>query len=319
MSFEWPLVPEALASPEDSVHRALVRFVVATSLVTGASLAFAFSTGPPASRTGAPSVGGVVLESVCTACHTGFALNTAGATLQILDVPTQYDPDAVYTLRVRMTSTFALPRRWGFQITAVREADGQGVGTFDIGASNELQIVAGSGAHASRRYVEHTAPGTFDNNSGPVEWSFNWQAPSSDLGRIFFFAAGNAANSSGTNAGDHIYTARDTTVFNSQVDVPPSPLAGLDVLESPRPNPFRGLTAFSYSLAESGPVDLSVFDLQGRRTRTLVSGQQPSGPASVTWDGSRDDGTHAAAGVYFARLVAPGSSKVISRKVVLAR
>ena len=96
------------------------RMVFIVVPVIGASLALAFSDGPPASHTGAPAVGGAPAEQVCTACHTTFPLNVAGATLEILDVPEFYLPDTVYTLRVRLSSTFAGGRRWGFQITAVR-------------------------------------------------------------------------------------------------------------------------------------------------------------------------------------------------------
>ena len=297
----------------------ILRCTVIAVLVAGASLAFAFSTGPPASRTGAPAVGGVVAEPACTACHSSFPLNAAGATLEILDVPEFYLPGTLYTLRVRMTSTFALPRRWGFQITAVRALDGQGVGTFDIAGLSGIQVVNGSSPYATRRYVEHTSAGTFDNNSGPVEWTLRWRAPNTDLGRIFFFAAGNAANSNDFNTGDHIYTKRDTTDIHPLLDAPGSPVARLDLLEPARPNPFRSSTSFAYTLAEEGVVTLTVFDAQGRVVRTIVSGEQPAGPGSATWDGTREDGGPAEAGVYFARLHTPGARAALSRRVVLTR
>ena len=296
-----------------TVHGAIV-----AALITGATLAFAFSTGPPASRTGAPAVGGVAAEGVCTACHTSFPLNTAGATLEILDVPEHYLPGTLYTLRVRMTSTFAAPRRWGFQLTAVRALDGQGVGTFDLTGLTGIQSIPGSSVFASRRYVEHTSAGTFDNNNGPVEWTIRWRAPNTDAGRIFFFAAGNAANSSDTNAGDHIYTQRDTTDIHPLLDAPGAPVAGAQGLEPAMPNPFRASTSFHFTLDRAGPAELLVLDAQGRIVRTLVSGDRPAGRSSATWDGTRDDGRPAAAGLYFARLSA-GERAPQSRRVVLAR
>lgn len=299
------------------MQRLIVRLVVPAALLTGASLALAFSSGPPASRTGAPAIGGVVAEGVCTACHTTFPLNTPGATVEILDVPQFYVPNTVYALRVRMTSTFASPRRWGFQITAVRSADGQGVGTFDIAGSTLMQILNGASPYATRRYVEHTSAGTFANNNGPVEWSFNWQAPASDLGRIMFFAAGNAANNSGTNSGDHIYTTSATTDPDPRLDVMP-PLAR-NWLAGAYPNPFRGHTMVDYALATPGDVDLAVFDSQGRRVRGLVAGARPAGAATVAWDGNRDDGTAAGAGIYFVRLVLPERSLGFTRRVTLVR
>ena len=295
--------------------RWLVRLLALATVVSGASIAFAFSTGPPASKTGAPAVGGVVGEGICTECHSSFPLNTPGATVEILDVPTFYDPDTLYTLRVRMTSTFAPPRRWGFQITAVRAADGQGAGTFDITGITGIQVINGAGAFASRRYVEHST-NTFQGNVGPVEWTLRWRAPSTNVGRILFFAAGNAANNSGTNTGDHIYTTRDTTDINPLVGVPVATDA-LDLLDSPYPNPFRSHTRVGYVLSRGGAGELTVFDLQGRRVRSLVRGTLSPGPGAAIWDGRSDAGAAAAAGVYLVRLSAPGVQ--LSRRIVLTR
>jgi hypothetical protein len=301
------------------VQHRILRCSVIAALAAGATLAFAFSTGPPASKTGAPAVAGVAAEGICRECHTTFALNAPGATLEVLDVPQFYLPDTLYTLRVRMTSTFAAPRRWGFEVTAVRATDGQGVGTFDIAGIAGLQIVNGAGVFASRRYVEHNSTGTFDNNLGPVEWTLRWRAPKPAAGRVFFFVAGNAANSNDLNTGDHIYTNRDTTDASPLLDAPAPPVAGLDLLESALPNPFRVRTTFRYALSRTGPAELAIFDAQGRVVRTLVNGERPAGRGSATWDGGTDGGGSAPPGLYFARLSAPGLEAPLTRRVALTR
>ena len=294
------------------------RSIVVAVLVTGTSLAIANSTGPPASRTGAPAIGGVGSEPTCTDCHVTFPLNAAGATLEILDVPEFYLPDTTYTLRVRMSSTFAGGRRWGFQVTAVRASNGQGIGTFNIVGLTGIQVVSGAGSFATRRYVEHNSAGTFANNPGPVEWTFRWRAPNSNVGRVHFFVAGNAANNSGTNSGDHIYTQRDSSDIHPLLDAP-APVTGIEVLEPAAPNPFRTTTAFSYALSRAGAVELRIFDAQGRVVRTLLSGDRPAGRGSATWDGRRDDGARAAAGVYHARLSGPAVGMPVTQRVLLAR
>jgi len=301
--------------------RQLVRVVVVLALVFGSSLAFGLSTGPVASRTGAPAVGGVAAELNCTQCHSSFALNLPGATLEILDAPQFYWPDSLYTIRVRMTSTFgtAAQRRWGFQITAVTASNGQGVGSFDVIGNPAIQLVTGAGVYASRKYVEHTSAGTFPGTAGPTEWSIRWLSPATDVGRIFFFAAGNAANNSGSNTGDHIYTVRDTSDISPLVDAPVASPVAVNALAPARPNPFRGETTLDYALSKEGPVDLVVFDLNGRRVRTLVAGTRPAGPGAARWDGTGDDGRPAAAGVYFVRLVTTRGEGPITRKVMLAR
>ncbi|HEY6196178.1 MAG TPA: Ig-like domain repeat protein [Candidatus Eisenbacteria bacterium] len=68
------------------------------------------------------------------------------------------------------------------------------------------------------------------------------------------------------------------------------------------PNPFGRTTTFQYSLARSGPAELDVFSVDGRRVRTLASGVREAGEYRVEWNGTDDSGRPLAAGVYYARL-----------------
>jgi hypothetical protein len=69
------------------------------------------------------------------------------------------------------------------------------------------------------------------------------------------------------------------------------------------PNPFQSQTSIGFSLDRPGPIDLIVIDLEGRRVRRLAAGQPAgAGPQTVAWDGLRDDGRVAAAGVYWVLL-----------------
>jgi flagellar hook assembly protein FlgD len=56
----------------------------------------------------------------------------------------------------------------------------------------------------------------------------------------------------------------------------------------PWPNPARSIANFAMSLAAPGNVEVEIFDLMGRRVRTLAKGPWPMGDRSVTWD-LRDD------------------------------
>jgi hypothetical protein len=89
-------------------------------------------------------------------------------------------------------------------------------------------------------------------------------------------------------------------------------------LDQNRPNPFRGETRFLFALpGEKAAVRLTVYDLAGRRVRSLVSGELPGGRHSVTWDGRNDEGGHVATGVYVYRLESGAQS--LTRKLVLLR
>ncbi|HQR37532.1 MAG TPA: FG-GAP-like repeat-containing protein, partial [Blastocatellia bacterium] len=68
----------------------------------------------------------------------------------------------------------------------------------------------GPAMRLARFYAEHTILGNYDGQRGSVEWQMNWKAPSSDLGPVTFYAAGNAANGDHTDFFDYIYTTNVT-------------------------------------------------------------------------------------------------------------
>ncbi len=63
------------------------------------------------------------------------------------------------------------------------------------------------------------------------------------------------------------------------------------------PNPFREETSISFTLASSDQVQIDVFDVLGRRVKTVASGIFASGQHTVLWDGAGE-----MAGVYYYRL-----------------
>ena len=79
-----------------------------------------------------------------------------------------------------------------------------------------------------------------------------------------------------------------------------------------RPNPFNPSTAIPFTLARSGHVRLEVFNLQGRRVRTLADRSMAQGSHTVVFSA---DGL--ASGVYLVRLQA--SEGVLTRRIVLLK
>jgi endonuclease I len=83
---------------------------------------------------------------------------------------------------------------------------------------------------------------------------------------------------------------------------PARPVAGLRLAPS-LPNPFSNRTTLAFDLPAAGPVSLVVFDVSGRRVRTLVDGRELSaGRHGAEWDGRDDAGSRVQAGLYFAQL-----------------
>jgi hypothetical protein len=72
------------------------------------------------------------------------------------------------------------------------------------------------------------------------------------------------------------------------------------------PNPFRGATEIAFAIPRDGAVDLGVFDITGRRVRSLAAHLWfAGGPHVLAWNGRFDDGRAAPAGLYVIRLDGP--------------
>jgi uncharacterized protein YjiK len=68
------------------------------------------------------------------------------------------------------------------------------------------------------------------------------------------------------------------------------------------PNPFHHLVTIQVDLDEASSVVLGVYDVLGRRIRTLTGGKRAAGSTQFTWDGRDEDGHVASASVHFLRL-----------------
>lgn len=84
------------------------------------------------------------------------------------------------------------------------------------------------------------------------------------------------------------------------------------------PNPFHETTELLYNVpSEVTPVSIAVFDLAGRRVRTLVDKNERAGSHVAVWDGTDDRGRAVSSGVYFYRITGPGLDH--TRKMLLLK
>jgi flagellar hook assembly protein FlgD len=70
----------------------------------------------------------------------------------------------------------------------------------------------------------------------------------------------------------------------------------------------------SFALSQPGRVDLAIYSVDGRRVRTLVTGDMAAGQYHFSWSGESDDHRRVAPGVYFTQLVTRGQR--LSRKLI---
>lgn len=83
-----------------------------------------------------------------------------------------------------------------------------------------------------------------------------------------------------------------------------------------RPNPSPGRTTVAFQMPRESDLRIEMFDITGRRVRTLVRDRRPSGFHAALWDGRDDGGGEVASGVYFLRMQA-GSFDQTRRLVVI--
>ncbi len=97
--------------------------------------------------------------------------------------------------------------------------------------------------------------------------------------------------------------------------------AGTSSIGQNYPNPFNPSTTISFAVSGNDDaghrVSLMIYDMRGRRIRTLVHSNLAPGTHNVVWDGKTGSGIGVPSGVYFYTLKQDGV--VSSRKMTLVR
>jgi len=83
------------------------------------------------------------------------------------------------------------------------------------------------------------------------------------------------------------------------------------------PNPFNAETTIQYQLGKRTPVVLSIYDILGRKVRTVINERQTTGYHSIRWDGLNKSKTQVASGLYFYRIEA--GDFLDTKKLLLVR
>jgi len=83
------------------------------------------------------------------------------------------------------------------------------------------------------------------------------------------------------------------------------------------PNPFNPSTQISFTLPSKANVELTIYDLLGRKVRMLLDSRLDAGYHSVTWDGRHENGGQVTSGVYFYALKA--DDYFASQKMILMK
>ena len=105
------------------------------------------------------------------------------------------------------------------------------------------------------------------------------------------------------------------------ITITPSTSVGIDdelnevtefALEQNYPNPFNPTTNIKYSVGETGPVNITVYNVMGQKVAELLNTTKNAGSYQLTWNA-----TGVASGIYYYRLTAPG--QVLTRQMTLIK
>ena len=88
-------------------------------------------------------------------------------------------------------------------------------------------------------------------------------------------------------------------------------------LEQNYPNPFNPSTTILYNLSNDELVSFEIFNLNGKKVRTLVNEYQNSGPKKVIWNAENNHGRQVPAGIYLYSIVAGNVKR--TKKMLLVK
>ena len=129
-------------------------------------------------------------------------------------------------------------------------------------------------------------------------------------GLIYFFAIKSAD------------AASNWSVMSNVISRVPQEVAGVEVapalrFSAPRPNPARERAKFDLELPGPMQVQVEVFDVGGRRVRTLLDEPRAAGIEDLTFDLRDEHGSRLAQGIYLVRVRL--GNTVIMRRLAITR
>jgi len=83
------------------------------------------------------------------------------------------------------------------------------------------------------------------------------------------------------------------------------------------PNPFNNSTTIKFNVPYASRILLDIYDLQGRKVRSLVNTDYGAGAFNIIWDGTNNHGVTVATGVYLMKL--QGKDFIAARKILFLK
>lgn len=284
----------------------IVTFCLVGSVVLFANFTAHYKTaGSHPGSTGAPG------DNTCakSGCHSSASLTFNDAVVNQLIFPnadSTYVPGQTYTITVNAQNSGI--NKFGFELVALKDADNLITGQFTITDVPRTQIISHTANGELRYSVTHTTAGTSASTPGLTQWSFDWTAPSTNVGIITFYYATNCTNNNGTSAGDAIFLSR----FKIK------PFSGTSIAEYLNAASAKayydnstGNIIIDYYLKADTRVAIKVYDGSGREVYKDNGNTKPKGHQTEQINIENN----LSKGIYFVNLQV--GNKTVSKKIII--
>jgi len=244
-------------------------------------------------------------ESTCVNCHNSYALNSGGGSVMARSnmINWQYEPGQTYNIEVVVARNGN--HLFGLGFESLDQAN-QNAGNLIVTDAAHTQIKSRTVSSVSRRNIVHTLNG--GSGADSAVFAFQWTAPTTNIGDVTFSYCGLAANAAGNEAGDYVYRVSQL-VSPMQTTAINNPNGSEKMLYVQ--NPATENLAVRYIINKPGKVEMTLFSLDGKLVKYLISLEQQSGNYYQTLEGL----AAYPKGVYLLKVLLNG--KVLSEKIVL--
>lgn len=244
-------------------------FTVIIMLVTSGLLT-SLPKKPFKAKTGAPG------EGTCSDCHSGAGTNMGPGYIKLTfsGANNQYKVGKTYTVTVNVyDSTKTRP---GWETTTLDNINNNPAGTPQIidATNTAIQTDASTGRKYPCSYVPN----------GQTVWTYKWKAPTTNIGSVTFYGAGNATNWNDATDGDNVYTTSMiispySPLRTTDEEVVSEELSSLEVF----PNPVAAHDfTIGFTAGEDGTVTAGLYSLQGTLVQPLFSAEEEAGQHQET-------------------------------------
>lgn len=214
------------------------------------------------------------------------------------------------------------PGSYSYYVTAIFADEGESAGSnivnillMDYLPAPEFDPPGGE--YESFVYVEISSP----NEIGTIHYTLDGEEPSEEspvysIPLLFFETVTLKAKA----FHPEWYPSETTTaeyIIALSAEEDDTSVSPVTKLYAPRPNPFNPDTVIAYSIGETTPVTMIIYNLIGQKIRVLVNETKEPGYYEIYWDGRDERGDILPSGVYLYQLKT--TDKLLHNKMLLLK